>query len=170
MLQKKVGLYPSIGFPGQQVAFNQAVYTAENFMSDGTCKAGSFAFRKAPQDAGTAVKFGIASLTGQTGDKVLGLVERNIIGSGNLNIPDDEANTFENGAEITIATRGDYYIIAPSAATIGQAVLCDPTTGAITLGTAGATNDTGWTVFSEGAEGEPIIIVNHGVSVSTASA
>lgn len=33
MLQKSVGLYPAIGIPGQQVAFNQAVYTPQNVLS-----------------------------------------------------------------------------------------------------------------------------------------
>jgi hypothetical protein len=44
MLQKSVGLYPAIGIPGQQVAFNQAVYTPQNYLSDGTVQCGGFAF------------------------------------------------------------------------------------------------------------------------------
>ena len=69
MLQKSVGLYPAIGIPGQQVAFNQAVYTPQNYLSDGTVQCGGFAFAVAASTTGTAVKFPIASLTGSAGDK-----------------------------------------------------------------------------------------------------
>ena len=64
MLQKSVGLYPAIGIPGQQFAFNQAVYTPQNYLSDGTVQCGGFAFAVAASTTGTAVKFPIASLKG----------------------------------------------------------------------------------------------------------
>ena len=67
MLQKSVGLYPAIGIPGQQVAFNQAVYTPQNYLSDGTVQCGGFAFAVAASTTGTAVKFPIASLKGSAG-------------------------------------------------------------------------------------------------------
>ena len=167
MLQKSVGLYPAIGIPGQQVAFNQAVYTPQNYLSDGTVQCGGFAFAVAASTTGTAVKFPIASLKGSAGAKPIGFVERTFTAS--IELGTDTPDIYPKGAELTIAVRGDYYIVAPAAATIGQAVLCDPTTGAITFGAAGAANDTGWTVQTVGAKGDTIIISNHGLGYQPAA-
>lgn len=167
MLQKSVGLYPAIGIPGQQVAFNQAVYTPQNYLSDGTVQCGGFAFAVAASSTGTAVKFPIASLKGSAGAKPIGFVERTFTAS--IELGTDTPDIYPKGAELTIAVRGDYYIVAPAAATIGQAVLCDPTTGAITFGAAGAANDTGWTVQTAGANGDTIIISNHGLGYQPAA-
>lgn len=165
MLQKSVGLYPAIGIPGQQVAFNQAVYTPQNYLSDGTVQCGGFAFAASP--TGTAVKFPIASLKGSAGAKPIGFVERTFTAS--IELGTDTPDIYPKGSELTIAVRGDYYIVAPAAATLGQAVLCDPTTGAITFGDAGAANDTGWTVQTAGAKGDTIIISNHGLGYQPAA-
>lgn len=167
MLQKSVGLYPAIGIPGQQVAFNQAVYTPQNYLSDGTVQCGGFAFAVAASTTGTAVKFPIASLKGSAGAKPIGFVERTFTAS--IELGTDTPDIYPKGAELTIAVRGDYYIVAPAEATIGQAVLCDPTTGAITFGAAGAANDTGWTVQTAGAKGDTIIISNHGLGYQPAA-
>lgn len=167
MLQKSVGLYPAIGIPGQQVAFNQAVYTPQNYLSDGTVQCGGFAFAVAATTTGTAVKFPFASLKGSAGDKPIGFVERTFTAS--IALGTDTPDIYPKGSELTIAVRGDYYIVAPAAATLGQAVLCDPTSGAITFGTAGATNDTGWTVQTAGAKGDTIIISNHGLGYTPAA-
>lgn len=167
MLQKTVNLYPAVGIAGQQVAFNQAVYTPHNYLSDGTVACGTFAFAKAATSSTTAVQFPIASAKGAAGDKVVGLVERTFTAS--LPSYDEGTDIYPEGAELTIAERGDYYIVAPAAATVGQAVLCNPTTGAITFGTAGATNDTGWTVQTAGAKGDTIIISNHGLGYQPAA-
>lgn len=167
MLQKSVGLYPAIGIPGQQVAFNQAVYTPQNYLSDGTVQCGGFAFAVAASKTGTAVKFPIASLKGSAGAKPIGFVERTFTAS--IELGTDTPDIYPKGAELTIAVRGDYYIVAPAEATIGQAVLCDPTTGAITFGAAGAANDTGWTVQTAGAKGDTIIISNHGLGYQPAA-
>mgnify|MGYP000369500154 FL=1 len=167
MLQKSVGLYPAIGIPGQQVAFNQAVYTPQNYLSDGTVQCGGFAFAVAASTTGRAVKFPIASLKGSAGAKPIGFVERTFTAS--IELGTDTPDIYPKGSELTIAVRGDYYIVAPAAATLGQAVLCDPTTGAITFGDAGAANDTGWTVQTAGAKGDTIIISNHGLGYQPAA-
>lgn len=167
MLQKSVGLYPAIGIPGQQVAFNQAVYTPQNYLSDGTVQCGGFAFAVAASTTRTAVKFPIASLKGSARAKPIGFVERTFTAS--IELGTDTPDIYPKGAELTIAVRGDYYIVAPETATIGQAVLCDPATGAITFGAAGAANDTGWTVQTAGAKGDTIIISNHGLGYQPAA-
>lgn len=159
MLQKSVGLYPAIGIPGQQVAFNQAVYTPQNYLSDGTVQCGGFAFAVAASP--------IASLKGSARAKPIGFVERTFTAS--IELGTDTPDIYPKGSELTIAVRGDYYIVAPAAATLGQAVLCDPTTGAITFGDAGAANDTGWTVQTAGAKDDTIIISNHGLGYQPAA-
>jgi len=113
------------------------------------------------------VKFPIASLKGSAGAKPIGFVERTFTAS--IELGTDTPDIYPKGSELTIAVRGDYYIVAPAAATIGQAVLCDPTTGAITFGDAGAANDTGWTVQTAGAKGDTIIISNHGLGYQPAA-
>lgn len=162
MLQNKVNLYPSNGIPGQQVAFGQAVYTPENYVSDGTVKCGCFAFAKANTANATAVTFPLASVKASAGAVAIGLVERTF--SATVGLDGIDTDVYPQGAELTIAIRGDYYIEAPATATVGQSVLCDPATGAVTFGTAGSANDTGWVVKTAGAKGDLIVISNHGVN------
>lgn len=163
-MQKKVNLYPVVGLEGQEVAVGTAIYTPQNFISDGTVAAGGFAFIGTTTDSGEA--FPIASATG-TGT-VIGYVERNMIGS--LTVGEDGTLIYPKGVGLTIARRGDYYHVATGEATVGQAVLCDPATGAVTYGTAGATNDTGWVVMTAAtAKGDVIVISNRGVGITPAS-
>lgn len=159
-MQKKVNLYPAAGLPGQEVAVDTAVYTPFNYISDGTVKAGSFAFAGSTDDTGSAVPVASAKGTGS----VLGLVERTF--TGVLDADEDGSEIYKKGAELTIARRGDYYVAATGAATVGQSVLCNPTTGAVTYGDAGATNDTGWVVMTAAtAAGDIIVISNRGIDV-----
>ena len=106
-------------------------------------------------------------MKGSAGAKPIGFVERTFTAS--IELGTDTPDIYPKGSELTIAVRGDYYIVAPAAATLGQAVLCDPTTGAITFGDAGAANDTGWTVQTAGAKGDTIIISNHGLGYQPAA-
>lgn len=163
-MQKKVNLYPVVGLEGQEVAVGTAVYTPQNYISDGTVAAGGFAFASTTTDSGEV--FPIASAKG-TGT-VLGYVERTVIGA--LSYGEDGTLIYPKGAGITVARRGDYYHVATGEATVGQAVLCNPTTGAVTYGTAGATNDTGWVVMTAATnKGDVIVISNRGVGITPAS-
>ena len=133
--QAAVKTDPAIGIPGQEVNPRPAVYTAFNFVSDGTVPAGGFAFAVALNGT-SQTEQNVLSAKAEAGAKPVGFVERDVIATG--------------------------------AATEGQSVLCDPTTGKVTYGTAGATNDTGWTVvFPRGvktiAEGDTVIYQNFGV-------
>lgn len=172
--QKTINLDPAIGMPGAEVNPGQAVYTAFNFVSDGTVRAGTFAFAKTLDSNGYPItKMNQASATSDSGAKVLGFVERNLI--GNLISPLVEASdVYSAGLGLPIAIRGQFYAIASGAAQAGQSVLCDPATGEVTYGAAGAANDTGWVVrfprgVSEVAEGDLVIYENFGVSVAAAS-
>ncbi len=166
-MQKIVNLYPAAGVPGQEVNPHSAVYTPFNYLSDGTAAAGSFAVLGTNEDEGTGVVFNLASAKGE--GAVIGLVERTFTGAL---MPDEDGTlVYPKGAELTIAVRGDYYVAATGAATVGQAVLCDPATGEVTYGEAGAANDTGWKVLTAAeAKGDIIIISNRGVSVAPAAA
>lgn len=172
--QKTINLDPAIGMPGAEVNPGQAVYTAFNFVSDGTVRAGTFAFAKTLDSNGYPItKMNQASATSNSGAKVLGFVERNLI--GNLISPLVEASdVYSAGLGLPIAIRGQFYANASGTAQAGQSVLCDPATGNVTYGAAGAANDTGWVVrfprgVSEVAEGDLVIYENFGVSVAAAS-
>ncbi|WP_165658770.1 structural cement protein Gp24 [Sutterella wadsworthensis] len=164
--QAAVKTDPAIGIPGQEVNPRQAVYTAFNFVSDGTVPAGGFAFAVALNGT-SQTEQNVLSAKAEAGAKLVGFVERDVIAT----IPaptDDATQVYPKGTCPPVAIRGQFYAIATGAATEGQSVLCDPTTGKVTYGTAGATNDTGWTVvFPRGvktiAEGDTVIYQNFGV-------
>ena len=165
-MQKTVSLYPAVGVPGQEVNVHTAIYTPFNYISDGTAAAGSFVFVKDNDDENGGVVYPIASATG-TGT-VLGLVENTFTGA--LAYDEEGTLVYPQGANLTIAVRGDYYVAASGAATVGQAVLCNPSNGAITYGTAGTTNDTGWVVMTPATDaGDIIVISNRGVGITPAA-
>lgn len=156
-MQKSVNLYPAAGLPGQEVAAHTAVYTPLNYISDGTVAAGGFAF--AAESEGNGVPFLVASAKGE--GKCLGLCERTFLGV--LLVDEDGSMLYPKGRELTIAVHGDYYVEATGAASVGQAVLCDPATGLVTYGNVGDANDTGWTIVTAAkAEGDLIVITNRG--------
>lgn len=140
--QQVVNIHPAAGIPGQQVQPGAALYTAFNYVSDGTAQAGTFAYAKAITEEG---EMNAASLKGSSGAAPLGFVERVQVAA--IPSPLTEAvEVYPKGTGLAIAVRGQFYAKATGVATEGQAVLCDPTTGAVTYGTAGAANDTGWVV------------------------
>ena len=162
-MQTSVNLYPQSGFAGQVVTTVTPVYTAENYISDGTVKAGGFAFTKAHGSSVKGVQFPLASATAEAGHIALGIAQRLLTG---LLLPNvDGTETYAEGENVTIIRRGDVYAIATGTCTVGQAVLCNPTTGAVTYGAAGATNDTGWVVKKAGAEGDVVIYSNQALAI-----
>lgn len=167
--QAAVKTDPAIGIPGQEVNPRQAVYTAFNYVSDGTVPAGGFAFAVALTGT-TQTEQNVLSAKGTASTKPVGFVERDVIAT----IPaltDDATQVYPKGTCPPVAIRGQFYAIAAGAATKGQSVLCDPTTGEVTYGEAGATNDTGWKVVlprgvSTIAKGDTVIYQNYGVDVA----
>ena len=164
--QKVVNVDPAIATPGLEVNPGQAVYTAFNYVSDGMVEAGGFAFAVAIEDdAGGAHVMNSASKKGSAGDKVLGFVERNLIGA--LNPLVEATNVYPLGQGLPIAIRGQFYAVATGAATEGQSVLCDPTTGAITYGTAGVVRLPRG--VEEVASGDIVIYENFGLAITPAT-
>lgn len=170
--QAVVNTDPAIGLPGQEVNPRQAVYTAFNYVSDGTVQAGSFAYAVALK-GDTPTEQNVISAKGSAGAMPVGFVERDVIGT----IPSllsDSTQVYPAGVCPPVAIRGQFYAIAAASATAGQSVLCDPQTGAITYGAAGTTNDTGWkVVLPEGVSsvttGDVVIYQNFGIDVAAGS-
>ena len=154
-MQKTVNLYPAIGLPGVEVQTGTAVYTPFNYISDGTVAAGSFAFEGTATDE-KGVAFPVASAKGTT---LIGFVER--VFTNILNADEDGTLTYKAGQPLAIARRGDFYHAATGAATVGQAVICNPATGAVTYGTVGAANDTGWVVMTAATDAGDVIVISH---------
>lgn len=138
-LQKTVGLYPAKGFEGQQVVVGQAFYTDTNYFSDGTVKAGGFAFLK---------EDGVVSATASADtEPPIGIVERNLTSSFE-SVTEEGTSVYAKGETVTTALRGQYYIKAPSTGTTGLKILIKPTTGAVSVAATASSGvvDTGWVV------------------------
>lgn len=144
-LQKNVGLVPAVGVPGQQVVIGQAEYLAYNPLSDGTVKAGAFCFKGTA--SGNGEPFAVASATGAADAEPLGFVER-VVDTFIGNVLDSAAIVYPQGAAVTVAIRGQFYINAPASISgDGLKVWVTPTTGAIRIGDAESGSsevDTGW--------------------------
>lgn len=172
--QTRVNMFPARGVPGAAVAAEGVVYTAFNYISDGTVSPGTFAFGDAQSTITNAPQ--VAHATVASDAKLLGFVVR--VNGSFVNTPfQSVSNVYYKGSPVTIAVRGQFYLQVPEggAPTEGQAVLCDPATGAITFGDAGAANDTGWIVhLPQGvgtAEGGDIVYIEHlGAQTAAASA
>lgn len=135
---------PARGAPGQLINPDSLVTTALNYISDGSLEPGGFAFAEAPvadRDMSYAYK-------SKSGGQLLGIVVRTDTGAFDLPTY-SAAKAYHKGASVTIAARGQIEAKVPSGQTPtqGQAVLCDPATGAVTYGNKGDPNDTGWRVI-----------------------
>ena len=143
-VQSVVGLIPALGVAGQQVVVGQAEYLGYVPLSDGTVKAGTFCFKKTNSGAGE--KFALASLLGGAAtDEPLGFVERVV--DTRIDGANASTDVYPEGAALTVAIRGQYYITAPAAVTAdGLGVFINPLTGAISIAASAGTGevDTGW--------------------------
>jgi hypothetical protein len=143
-VQNIVGLVPALGVDGQQVVVGQAEHLAYNPLSDGTVKAGTFCFKKT--NSGNGEKFALASLLGGAAtDEPLGFVERVV--DTRIDGANASTDVYPEGAALTVAIRGQYYITAPaSIASDGLGVFINPLTGAISIAASARTGevDTGW--------------------------
>lgn len=160
-LQKVVNIDPALGVPGSQATFYNEVTTINNYISDGTATAGKFVFEGTATVNTTGSSMGIAKSTATSGAKPLGLAVRLI--DGVLADGVDSSLIYERGCNVTIAIRGDFYVLAEGTAAVGDSVNVNPTTGAMTYGEAsGGAVATGFTVAQGGSLGDVIVISNHG--------
>lgn len=157
--QEQVNRYRAVGIAGQAATPDQSVYTAKNYLSDGTAKIGCFVFA----DTETPNH---ATATGAAGP-VLGLVERNIV-YPIYDVSNGALDTAPEGYGLTIAVRGDYYVQSTSATNaVGNAVFASLTDGTIQTGTAGSTVagcvETPWTVKDvlEAGKAKGLILISN---------
>lgn len=159
-LQKTVSMYPALGVAGQPVTTEQTVYTPFNYLSDGTAKAGSFAFVSSSSVNTGGVAQSFVGATGTASTKPLGLVER--ILDGYINFDEDGSLIYKEGLPVKVAVQGDYVIEASGVASVGASVFVKPTDGTIAFATAEGLVDTGWVVkTAASAKGDLIVISNH---------
>lgn len=150
-LQKEVNLYTAAGAPGAKATPDQSIYTPINYLAAVDMPVGAFCF--AGTDEGTATNVAGSET------KVLGFVER-VINYADYKF--DEAGTLivPEGSNLTIAVKGDYWVVSTAEAKVGQKVLASTTDGSISTGDAAAEGsiDTGWVVKTAADAGEPFII------------
>ena len=153
--QSQVHLYTCEGVAGDPATPDQAVYTPINYLAgSGGVDAGSFAFPHT-SSGGIAVAVG----DGQP----LGIVQRNL-SYPNYTVTNEGTLHIAEGDALTIAVKGDFWMVAPSSATVGQKLYVDNTSGTISLNSAGATvsgsTETTWAVKTPADSGGMMIVSN----------
>lgn len=144
-MQKSVNLVVKKGFDGQKVTTDQNIYTCENYLSDGTVKAGTFAFKGSA--SGNGEQFGVVSATGSA---LVGFVERVVDASIAPTV--EATDVYPAGFPVLVALKGQFYVTAHVTAnatvSAGMLVLVDGDTGAITFAsqTSEGLIDTGFKV------------------------
>ena len=154
-LQSQVQLYTCEGVAGDPATPDQAVYTPINYIAgSGGVDAGKFAFPHV-SSGGIAVAAGAGA--------PLGIVQRNL-SYPNYVMTSEGTLHIGEGENLTIAVKGDFWMVAPSNATVGQKVFVDNTSGTVSLNSAGATvsgsTETSWTVKTPVTSGGMMIVSN----------
>ena len=140
-MQKNVDLVVKKGFDGQRVTTNQNFYTCENYLSDGTVKAGAFAFKASA--SGNGEPFGSVSATGSA---LVGFVERAVDASIAPTV--EATDVYPAGFPVLVAVKGQFYVTANSSVSAGMLVLVAGDTGSITFASQASEGliDTGFKV------------------------
>lgn len=145
--QVQIGLAP--GVPGGAYSLNQEVTTVK--LAAYAALIASFVWLDPAKDqvknAGTG--------------KPLGLAVRTRV-DAQLQFGEEASQTVKAGDPVTVAIKGEYYVLANTQAVIGQAVFANTTTGAISTATPGATVagcvETDWRVITSAPAGQPFAI------------
>lgn len=154
--QSAISMYPAAGVTGQRAGLNPiAMLLPVPLAGEGGVTVGHAVWAD-PDDPTTV----IMSNAGATTDKPAGIVVRDMASIVPCNA--EATMQLEAGRPVAVAVRGDLLIAAPAAATVGQKVFANYTTGELSLGAAGATVassvETDWLVRSAGAAGDIIHI------------
>lgn len=158
--QKNIATYPAAGVTGQRAGLNPiAMLLPVPLAGEGGVTVGHAVWFD--PDAPTTVIMSTAQVS-EAYPKPLGIVVRDM--ASTIPCADEATMQIEAGRPVAVAVRGDLLIAAPAAATVGQKIFANYTTGALALGAAGGTVDssveTDWTVRSAGASGDIIHISN----------
>lgn len=149
--QKSVGFYNAPATAGDRASQNPTVYVPTNFLAGGTVKCGGFVWRDTT-NPGTEV---VAAGSGAP----LGFIERTI-NHDNFNINVEGTLAIAEGGNVTVAMRGDFYVVADATVTIGATVYTEPATGVVTFTSTATTVDTGYVAMTAGSSGDLIIVSN----------
>ncbi len=166
--QKQVFSSTARGVPGQKASLNGGFnYHPNTLISEGLVQVGNFVWLSNNDPETLAVNHAPGrppDYIDLTKVKPLGFVERNIaypdydpLSPGTLTLPE--------GSPLAVATRGDFWAVAPSDSVVGMKVFAVLANGSLL--TSGSGNDldgaveTDWVVVTAGQAGETIIISSH---------
>lgn len=153
-MQKKVNLYQAAAVQGDRASQNPTVYMPFNFLAGGSITVGTFVWQD-PANPNEILNSGTGA--------PLGFIER-ILTNFNYVLTSEGTLIVEEGGELAVAVRGDFYALADASVTVGMAVFANNTTGAVKFAEAGSTQsgytETNWRALTAGAEGDLIIISN----------
>ena len=158
--QQSVNTYPAGGVTGQRAGLNPvAMLLPVPTAGEGGVTVGNAVWLD--PDAPTTVIMETAQVASAYPPPV-GIVVRDMASTSPC---EDEATMqISEGRPVAVAVRGDLLIAAPAAATVGQKVFANYTTGALSLGAAGgsvaSSVETDWVVRSAGQTGDIIHISN----------
>ena len=158
--QKSIATYPAAGVTGQRAGLNPiAMLLPVPTAGEGGVTVGNAVWLD--PDAPTTVIMETAQVASAYPPPV-GIVVRDM--ASTIPCEDEATMQIEAGRPVAVAVRGDLLIAAPAAATVGQKIFANYTTGALSLGAAGGSVDssveTDWVVRSAGQTGDIIHISN----------
>lgn len=156
--QGQVNILPAIGVPGQHMSTNPLVSTQKGYCAADTVTIGGFVWAVTEKENDAFVK--------STGtDAPLGFAVREI--TNPLGYNESASNTVPKGFPVSVAVKGDFAVVAGTAATVGQSVFAVLADGSIKTGSKGSNIEdaveTDYKVVNingGGAAGDIIVISN----------
>ena len=149
--QKSVGFYNQSATAGDRASQNPTVYVPSNFLAGGTVNVGGFVWRDSTNPATEVVAAGSGA--------PLGFIEREI-NHDNINVNVEGTLAITEGGNVTVAMRGDFYVVADKTVAIGDALLADTTNGSAVFTSSANTVDSGYVAMTAGAAGDLIVVSN----------
>ena len=151
--QKSVGLKNKVAIAGDRANQNPTIYDAVNFLAGtGGVEVGGFVFRDSSDESQVV-------MTGSSVAVVEGFVERVQNVNGFTFDPADM--TIAEGENVSVAVKGDFYVPADGAVSVGDTVYTNYETGVTTFTSGAKTTDTGFKAkTSASASGDMVIISN----------
>ena len=152
--QQSVAIDNAKAVHGDRANQNPTVYQPTNFLAGGDVNVGSFVWRDTTNPETEIVN------TGSSAIPICGFVERTINHNG-WDIDVAGSMTIPEGGEVTVAKKGDFYVAADGAVSIGDTVYADTTDGSVTFTSGADTVDSGYkAATSATAAGDLVIISN----------
>ena len=152
--QQNVGLKNKVAIQGDRANQNPTIYQTVNYLAgSGGVEVGGFAWRSASFPATQVVS------SGSSVAQIAGFVERVQNVNGFTYDPADM--TIAEGENVTLARKGDFYVEADGAVSIGDTVYADYSDGSVTFTSGATTVDSGYkATTTASASGDMVIISN----------